>query len=232
MGRRTRKPDHEWLPPVPAAPLPGSRTDWVFEQLRDDILSGTLAPDASLVQSEIAERFGVSVTPVREALRRLESAGLVSYTLHAGASVTSIGDDALEELYLLRARVEGLAARLAATRWRGDDLAVAEETHRRMSTLDPSDARGLAEGSRDFHRALAEIGGPAYILGQINAIWERSPVDVSRTIWRDGELAKDVLTQHTLILEAVRARDADAAEALMAEHIEAAIAVRRGLRAG
>jgi DNA-binding GntR family transcriptional regulator len=206
-----------------------SRAEYVFTQLRDDILSGSLSPGTPLVQSEIAHSAGVSVTPVREALRRLESAGLVSYEPHLGATVTRIGDDALEELYLLRARVEGLAARLAAARWSGDDLDQLAQIHRDMLNLPSSDVAELAVGSRRFHRAIARIGGPAYILGQVESIWERSPVDSSRSIWNDPMLARQEMRTHEQILDAIGRRDVDAAESVMAGHIADAITIRRRL---
>lgn len=217
-------------PPAPRTPrerTPGGRADYVFTHLRDDILAGVLPPGAPLVQSEIAQALGVSVTPVREALRRLESAGLVSYELHVGATVTQIGDGALEELYLLRARVEGLAARLAAGRWKDDQLDEVTAIQARMRTLPLASATQLAEGSRELHEAIARIGGPAYILGQIRSIWERSPIDVSRTIWNDPHFARQEIETHEAIIDAIRRRDEDAAESLMASHITEAIDIRR-----
>src|SRR5690606_24404151 len=124
MARRALGGSTLAMPSAPKEPTPMSRADYVFTNLRSDILTGALAPGTPLLQSEIADSLGVSVTPVREALRRLESAGLVTYELHVGATVTQLGDEALEELYLLRARIEGLAARLAATRWKDDQLEV------------------------------------------------------------------------------------------------------------
>ena len=85
----------------------------LYEKLRQKIVKGTLKPGQRLVMAEIAKSFGASETPVREAIRRLESEGYVSFTPHAGAVVTRTDERELSEIYLIRIALEALATRLA-----------------------------------------------------------------------------------------------------------------------
>ncbi|MFC7328325.1 GntR family transcriptional regulator [Marinactinospora rubrisoli] len=206
---------------------PSSKADYVHEALRQEILDGTLPPGSAIGQEEIAARLGVSITPVREALRRLESDGLISYRAHRGATVSELGSDAVEELYLLRAAVEGLAARLAATRVTEDQLARLREVHERMLAADArSDARALAEDSRLFHQLVADIGGPAFLAAHIRSIRQNNPVPLSVSLWNTPENAHHFLDAHARLLRALQDRDAESAERVMAEHIRASAAAR------
>ncbi|WP_233515462.1 GntR family transcriptional regulator [Marinitenerispora sediminis] len=206
---------------------PSSKADYVHEALRQEILDGTLAPGSAIGQEEIAARLGVSITPVREALRRLESDGLISYRAHRGATVSELGSDAVEELYLLRAAVEGLTARLAAARVTDDQLARLREVHQRMLDADAeSDARALAQDSRLFHQMVAEIGGPAFLAAHVRSIRQNNPVPLSVSLWNDPENSRHFLDAHARLLRALEEGDADSAERVMAEHIRASAAAR------
>ena len=82
---------------------PLSKTEYVLQRLREDIASGVVVPGTSLRQSEIAARYGVSATPVREALRLLEAGGSISYAPHRGATVRELSPERVRDVYLLRA---------------------------------------------------------------------------------------------------------------------------------
>ncbi|MTD52728.1 FCD domain-containing protein [Amycolatopsis sp. RM579] len=224
MGRSTQPegPQH-----YSAVKPPGSRADYVHSVLRREILTGVLLPGAPILQDEIGSRLGVSITPVREALRRLESAGLVSYQTHYGATVSQLSAEAAAELYQVRAAVEGVAARLAAGRITPEELAELRGMHESMEVAHrESDTVRLANGSRLFHARIARIGGPAFLAGHLRWIWENYPVPHTESVWQFDDVADNTLRYHAQILVALERGDAPAAQRLMAEHIESAIGER------
>lgn len=182
-------------------------------------------------QDEIARRLGVSITPVREALRRLESEGLVSYHSHRGATVSELNEDAARELYLLRGAIEGLCARLAADRITDDDLATLRRLHERMlGEYQAGIFENLAEHSRLFHDLIARAGGPALLAGHLTSIWRNHPIPPENSLWHKRTEAAHFLAEHGALLDALAARDARRAERVMAEHLERASDSRYGPR--
>ncbi|MFC3995619.1 GntR family transcriptional regulator [Nocardiopsis sediminis] len=222
-ARRTSSPGAQGGTHLP----PASKADYVHATLRQEILNGALPPGSPIGQEDIATRLGVSITPVREALRRLESDGLISYRAHHGATVSELGADAAEELYLLRAAVEGLTARLAASRITEQQLDGLRVIHERMLAADPhTDGRALAEDSRLFHQTVAEIGGPAFLAAHVASIRQNNPVPLSVSLWNDPGNAQGFLDAHDRLLRALAERDAAAAERIMADHISTGAATR------
>lgn len=209
---------------------PISRADYVHQTLRDEIALGALLPGTPLGQDEIAARLGVSITPVREALRRLEAAGFVNYEAHYGATVSSLSDEALNELYLLRSVVEGLAARLAAARITAEELDQLDQIQADMrSMVSQHDVAGLARGSRDFHSLIAEIGGPDYLAKHLQLIWENSPIPTKLSVWANENASAHSLAAHAELIQALRAGDAAAAGSLMSGHVIDVIELRLSL---
>lgn len=206
---------------------PASRADYVHLALRNEIASGILRPGTPLVQDEVAARLGVSITPVREALRRLEAAGFVTYEAHYGATVSTLSDDAVSELYLLRSVVEGLAARLAASRVTLEEIQQLEQIQQEMIEMGlQQDVTGLADGSRRFHSLIADIGGPAYLSKHLRLIWESSPIPTEQSIWTHKDLSTHLLAAHADLIQALREGSADAAELLMSGHVIDVIELR------
>ncbi|PVZ08531.1 GntR family transcriptional regulator [Actinomycetospora cinnamomea] len=207
----------------------------VHAELRSDILGGRCQPGARLREEEIAERFGVSRTPVREALRRLEADGLVVVTPRRGAEVVRWRDDDVAELVELRALLEGHAARRAAIDG-GVDLVVLRELCERMEAHAEGDAetrgeRGADEITRlnmELHRTVHRAAGrllPDLLVRLIDV-----PV-VRRTFhtYSEAELQRS-FAQHRELVEALAAGDGDWAAAVMQAHIRAAGATLRSLR--
>ncbi|MQA97472.1 MAG: FCD domain-containing protein [Streptosporangiales bacterium] len=190
-------------------------------------MRGELAAGAAVPQDEIARRLGVSITPVREALRRLESEGLVSYRAHRGATVSELSQEAARELYLLRGAVEGLTARLAATRITDDQLERLRVLHARMLDAQHEGRSGdLAPLSRELHDAIALAGGPAFLAGHLRSIWRENPVPPDTSLWHDHANAEIFLREHEDLLAALEAHDPDAAECIMKLHLEHSAAAR------
>src|SRR5438876_6946511 len=101
----------------------GTKADDLALALEEAIVSGRIAPGSVLRQEQLSERFGVSRTPIREALRRLAALGLVSFVPNRGVRVRTLSRDELREAFLVRAELESLATELAVPRMTEDDLA-------------------------------------------------------------------------------------------------------------
>ncbi len=114
---------------------PGTKADEIALLLEDEIVSGRIEAGTVLRQEQLSERFGVSRTPIREALRRLSAQGLVSFTPNRGVRVRTLSRDELREAFLVRAELEGLATALAVPRMTDERLAELDAAEQRFSEL-------------------------------------------------------------------------------------------------
>ncbi|MEU0569184.1 GntR family transcriptional regulator [Nonomuraea sp. NPDC005983] len=207
---------------------PMSKADYVYTVLLDEIRSARIPGGTALRAAAVAKRLGVSVTPVREALRRLEKDRLISYEAHHGATVIDLGDDALEEFYGLRAVVEGLGARLAASRATPAELDQLRELHASM-VEDAEQGRldRLGAQSQAFHLRVVDIGGPAFLGQHARAVRNSFPVPPLASLWLDEEQVRRQLDAHARILKALDEADGDTAERVMIDHVRQAGEYRR-----
>ncbi|WP_344475179.1 GntR family transcriptional regulator [Nonomuraea monospora] len=208
-------------PTEPRPPM--SKADYVYTVLLEEIRTGRIPGGTALRAGEVAKRLGVSVTPVREALRRLEKDRLISYEAHHGATVVDLGDEALAEYYGVRAVVEGLGARLAAGRITPAELAELRELHVAMAE-DAAQGRHdrLGEQSRRFHLRIVDIGGPAFLGEHARSVRNSFPVPAEASLWLDETQVKAQLEAHQGILTALEAGDAETAERIMIDHVRRA----------
>jgi DNA-binding GntR family transcriptional regulator len=202
-------------------------------QLRDAILRGELAPGEHLGEVELAERLGVSRTPVREALSRLAAEGLVEVHAHRGARVVSFSAEDLEGIFDVRLALEPRATGRAADRATHTDLADLEELAEGMLAAGApgpdQDLDALVPLNRDFHaRLLAIADAPALRAALANVV--HAPV-VLRTFhtYDPASLARS-LAHHAEIVVALRAGDPDWAASVMRSHLGNARAVMVGAR--
>jgi len=226
----------------PAKPPQGT-VDRVYEELLDRIVRGVLAPGTRIVEREIAERLGVSRTPVREAVRRLESEGMLvantaeKYARPVVAALT--GEDA-RELHDIVARLEAVAARRAAGLPAERRAAIARELAKRnRAFLAASREKGVTAGrlvdlDHAFHAVYVEAaGGP-----RLMALRKAAKPQIARYAWSYAshivERVPESAAEHEVIVEAIRAGDADRAEqAVLANWDRAAERVRQAItRAG
>lgn len=133
-----------------------SKSERVYEQLRRRIVAGEFTPGYRLVLSQVADLFGVSVVPVREAVRRLEAEGLVVYRRNIGAEVSGIDPDDFADAMQAMALLEGYATALAAEHLTPEDLALAVEINDEMRALrgESFDPIRFTELNQEFHRVL------------------------------------------------------------------------------
>ncbi|WP_224391254.1 GntR family transcriptional regulator [Pseudonocardia sp. ICBG1293] len=208
---------------------PTSKADYVYRSLLDDLRNARIPGGTPLRATEIADRLGVSITPVREALRRLENDRLIRYEQNHGATVIDLSPDALLEYYQVRAVVEGLGARLAADRITDGQLTSLRALHREMVEDERAGRHDrLGESSRALHLTIADIGGPAFLGEHVRAVRNSFPVPADASFWLDPEHARHHLDVHERILDALAARDGAAAERMMVDHVRFAGTYRAG----
>lgn len=205
-------------------PLYTSKTELVTSMLRELIVTGELEAGTSLRQRDLAHRLGVSPTPVREALRRLESEGLVSTDAHRSATVAESGLGAKEENYLIRAALESLAAELASQRITTQQLEEIERVNARILELDEDDGR-YGELNRDFHFGIYQAASSPVLLSLMRMLWQAMPdgPKVART-------HRESAAEHAAIIEALRAGDSERAAELTHRHIVGSAHLDRELK--
>lgn len=209
---------------------PLSKTQYVYEWLKEEILSGAMSPGARIRQQEVARRLGVSYTPVREAIRQLQATGLITYEANRGSAVNSLTPDAVRELYMLRGAVEGLGAELAAGKIDDAGLAGLARIHEKMKAIVGSghDLSELAALSREFHGLVIEAGGPLIVYPKVSEIWSHYPIPRSQSLWLSVPHARRALEAHTRIIDALAKRDGALARRIMEGHIVESVRYREG----
>ncbi len=197
-----------------------SKTDLVAALIRELIIVGELGAGEQLRQRDLAQRFGVSQTPVREAMRRLESEGLLVCDTHRGFTVVTPGDGRVEENFQIRAALESLGASLAARKIDADGLARLRQLNEQMRAL-PDDDAAYAELNREFHFTVYDYARSPLLLSLMRLLWAslHGGPRVSRT---HGESAR----QHDEILAALSDGDAAGASAQTYQHIMGADPVK------
>lgn len=194
-----------------------SKSNFIAVLLRELIIRGDLKPGEPLRQRELAERFGVSATPVREALRWLESEGLVRYDPHKGSTVTEADAGATKEKYQIRAALEGLAASLAAPKISDQDIKELESYNEQLANknLGPGEVNDL---NRTLHFRIYEMAGSPLLLALMRLLWQSFPQGPQMARPRD-----ESISEHMRLIEALRRRDAAGAQAITQQHILGAI---------
>lgn len=196
-----------------------TKTEAVYSEIRWHILTGELPPDSTLKQDALARDLGVSVTPVREALRRLESEGLVKFMAHSTVRIPPLSLGELEELYAIRLQLDPFAARLAAT------AASRQEAQALFDMLGHtkkgSAARDRFETNRAFHRAVYYASGNQQLGQLLDQLWDRT--ERYRFILIEKGIDEHVSsTEHAEIAQAIVDRNAKVAGDLLKRHVQRA----------
>jgi DNA-binding GntR family transcriptional regulator len=213
--------------------LESTKADDIAVLIEEAIVSGEIAPGSVLRQEQLSERFGVSRTPVREALRRLAALGLVSFIPNRGVRVREVSRDELHEAFLVRAELEALITELAARKLTPEALAELEECEKRFSRLtkevrarEPGgDRRSLManwmSANHAFHDVLYRTAGAPYIESVAKAA-RRS--FAGTTVWAPLDEELDRLyernqAEHRAIRQALAAGSTAGARELAREHV-------------
>ncbi|MGQ7279190.1 GntR family transcriptional regulator [Brevibacillus thermoruber] len=192
----------------------------VYEYLREQILFGGLAPGQRLIEERLCEETGVSRSPIREAIRRLEKDGLVVVQAQGGVTVYQPTLDDFTSLFECRLHLEPAAARFAAERRTEEELADLQELSARMADIArESDARRTHELHFAFHQRVAEASKNPYMAKIMNDLKVLISFYRNAILQVHPQRPETVISEHAAILDAIRRRDGDAAAASMAEHI-------------
>lgn len=191
-----------------------SRGTIVLEAIKHAILTGALQPGQPLVETDLAQQLGVSKTPVREALKTLAGAGLVTMSEYKGAAVRTVDDALLEWVYDLRLLLEPEA--VSRTVERGADLAPAAEALRRADTSADRAERSLA--NRDFHRTLYAGCGNPLLVSTLDSLRDQTAL-ISAAAWERVPTWEREADEHRGILQAAQSGSAAEAAGLLREHV-------------
>jgi DNA-binding GntR family transcriptional regulator len=204
--------------PVTPFPIP-SRTQYVLEAVKHAILTGDLSPGQALVETELAARFGVSKTPVREALKTLAGTGLVDMSQYKGATVRTVDAAMARQVYDVRLLLEpealGRSVRRAAC------LAAAGDALDRAEASDDRAERALA--NREFHRALYLPCGNPLLARMLDDIRDQAAL-VAAVAWAADPSWEREAAEHRDILRRARDGDADGAARALHGHIAGFVA--------
>jgi DNA-binding GntR family transcriptional regulator len=213
------------LPAASDTPVrPETKSDLAYQQIRQRILEGELAPETSLDQEALAEWLGLSTTPVREALRRLQSERLVVSRAHRDTVVAPLSVESVEQVYAVRLALDPLAASLAAAH--ADDGERARILA--LSQDPPSDADPLSHVSfnRRLHRAIYAASGNTVLIEMLDSLWDLSD-RYRRVISKDDAVIELAQDEHHAIVTAVVDGDPDRAADLMRDHLAASLQLIR-----
>lgn len=192
--------------------------------------AGVYKPGDRLVESELAERLGVSRTPVREALQRLETQSMLT---RDGRSliVASLDHTQLSELYVVRTELEGLAARLAARHASDEEIRVLKKMVEDDVRLLGGDPRALSRANKRFHRQIHLASHNRFLIQQLDLV-HRSMALMATTSFAAEGRDSEALAEHGAIVAAIAARDGEAAYQALRAHISKAFETRLRVDAG
>ena len=194
--------------------------DVVFNTLRQAILKGELAPGERLMEIQLAEKLGVSRTPIREAIRKLELEGLVLMIPRKGAEVAKISEKSLKDVLEVRRSLEELAIELACQRMTDTDLQELERKQKKFcEAISRGSAMDIAESDESYHDVIYNCTRNTRLVQILNNL--REQMYRYRLEYIKDEAKRGILVhEHEEILQAIRIRDLIRAKTLMKEHID------------
>ncbi len=193
--------------------------EMVFESLREAIILGRLKPGERLMEIQVAEEMGVSRTPVREAIRKLELEGFVVMMPRKGAYVAGISVKDIVDVFEVRAALEGLAAGLAAERSTEEEMEELERSLIKINVEAGDDINVIAEGDNSFHQIIYRASRNHHLVQIITRLQEQIQRFRMTSLSQPGR-TKIALDEHKKIVEAISDRNVEEAQALATEHIE------------
>jgi DNA-binding GntR family transcriptional regulator len=201
-----------------------------YTLILEAIDAGLYKPGDRLVESELADRLGVSRTPVREALQRLETQSMLT---RDGRSliVASLDHNQLSELYAVRTELEGLAARLAARHATDEEIRVLQRMVKDDQGLLGGDPRGLSRANKRFHKQIHLASHNRFLVQQLDLVHRSMSLMATTSFAAEGRDAV-AIEEHDQIVRAIAAREGEAAYLALKTHISSAFEVRLRVDAG
>ncbi|MHB0875799.1 MAG: GntR family transcriptional regulator [Anaerolineae bacterium] len=199
--------------------MPLGRNQAVFIGLKEQIMSGALLPGTQLSPPDLAQQFGVSRTPVRDALNQLAQEQLVEVEPRRGYFVSRITVRDVEDIFQFRLILETSSAELATARITEDQIARLAQLSSRYVAGDVESYKAYLQENREFHLAVARAGGNRLLYDSLSRIFEQMQRFLVLRLDLSGS-ADDMLAEHYLLLDAFRSRDAARASEAMRVAIE------------
>jgi DNA-binding GntR family transcriptional regulator len=196
-----------------------TKKDYIARRLREKILAGEYAPGHRLKTRQLAEEFGTSEIPVREAINQLASTGLVTIIPHVGAMASPISSRDLEDIFQIRTALESLATQLAAPRLTAEDFEALDQINRTLAeAVDAGrDADALNQLNRGFHLRIYQACSNRRLLQLIEELWNHAGRYPAPLTGKNSATYQSV-ADHWEILAALKARDGQHAAALTEAH--------------
>ena len=212
-------------------PLPATKTEFVYQTVRKEILDGHLPPGQRLRLAELATRYEISEMPVREALRKLQHDGLVVFEDHRGATVSDLGLPRIVEIIATRTWLVVHAVCEATPHHDAASIGQLDAIVAKMKKTKKADQ--YSELNRRFHRLLTEPCPNAFLKIEIYNLWNKVWLTRSQSIFQLDPTRLDLATvEHEGILEAVRGRQVDDVQRMAMAHRQHTLAAWQGLAAG
>jgi DNA-binding GntR family transcriptional regulator len=197
-----------------------------LERLREAIILGELTPGTPLRLEDLARSLGMSISPVREAVRRLEALGLAEHVPHHGAKVTGLDVEELRELFSVRLALETLAVRRAAELFTDEAERAAQAQLDALETArHGNDAAAAVRAHTAFHFALYEAARSSWLLRLIRPAWDSCERYRPVLLEEKGDLQEQHAALDVALLGACAARDPDRAASALRDHLELASAI-------
>jgi DNA-binding GntR family transcriptional regulator len=197
-------------------------TEKVAIKLRDSIVLGTLSPGTRLVETELAQQLGVSKNTLREALRTLQTEGLIEYRPHRGTVVASLTEQDIVEFFSLRSILEGLAARRVAEFGSAEQMAkLRAQAGELIQAAESGDARRTNEMDLRLHQTIWELSGHRLLQKMLNGMQNQILMHMLVNP-NEGMSLVGFIAPHESLIDAIASGDPDAAEREMREHIDSA----------
>ena len=191
----------------------------VAERLRAQIFAHELAPGSWLDEQSLAQQFGISRTPMREAIKVLASEGLVTTKMNRGAYVTEVDRRDLEQIFTVLSLLEGQAAKETASKATEEELNLLDDLHHRLEKAAADrDVEQFFEINVKFHELIQDIASNKWMNGVIADLRKVLKLQRRDSLTRTGRL-QNTLLEHREILQAILKRDPTAAEAAMRKHL-------------
>ena len=209
---------------------PTSLSNSVYNELRRRLIEGDLKPGQRLREIELSAMLGVSRTPVREAIKRLESEGFAAYVSRRGAVVLELTPEQAAELYAVREILEGSAANFAARFATASEIDILEDLLRTQREAG-NDPELLSRINRQFHQMIYQMAHNRYLLGLLSTAQDYMLLLRETTYFNPGR-PETALEEHSEIVSAIKARDSERAESAARKHIREAQRIRMKIQFG
>jgi DNA-binding GntR family transcriptional regulator len=211
-----------------------TKSDYAYRQVRNRILSGELQPGAVIQQRELASTIGISTTPLREALRRLKSEGLVELDAHRDARISPLRAEEARDLLELRKSLDPLAAGLAAQRRTNADIQAIRAAHAGLEPLPTSPAIEQLVAHRNFHAAIYRASHNDLLIDALEGLWDKADRYRRLALQTDrGQAARDrKADEHQMLIDFIAAGDSDGAANIMRAHIDTSLGATAVWRLG